>query len=88
MSNENEARKAGTRRRGRLKLARRMNRLVDSALDTLEQIMKDESVKPADRLSAAKLAFDVANRHEADRGAEPDGPIRVIFEGAPPEWGD
>ena len=76
------------KRTGAVKLSRRMSKLMNTALDTLEDILTDDGVKAADRISAAKLAIETVNRHEGKQEPEVSGPIRVIFDGAPAEWGD
>ena len=70
------------KRTGTVRLTRRINKLAGTALDTLEEILTDESVKSADRISAVKLTFDILRQQTAKPEAEPEsGPVRVIIEG-------
>lgn len=69
------------------RLARRLAKLSFEAVDCLEQIISDPSAKAADRLSAAKLAFDLSARQGAKPDDEP-GTLRVIFEGVPHEYAE
>ncbi len=66
------------RRAGTTKLGRRINKMSFTALDTLEEILTDDSAKAADRLSAVKLTFDILRQQEqrGDDGSE--GPVRAI----------
>ena len=74
-------------KRGGRKLARRIAKLTDTALDSLEEILTDGAVKPADRLNAVKLAFEIAKAKQQD-AAPDDGVIRVVLEGVPEEWAE
>jgi len=73
-------------RRGARKLAKRLAKLTDTALDSLEEILTDGAVKPADRLNAVKLAFDIAKSKQDI--VPDDGVIRVVLEGVPEEWAE
>ena len=75
---------AKPRAAGEVKLKRRIGRLTKTALDALESILADDGAKAADRISAAKLAFELA-RQSSDRPDPEDGVVRVIFEGAEKE---
>lgn len=70
------------------KLARRLSKLTDKAIDCLEEILTDGSVKPADRIAAAKLAFDAAGKRAAEPEPVSDGVLRVIFDGCPKEYAE
>ena len=54
----------------------------------MEDILTDDSVKAADRLSAVKLTFDIMKQRSADAEPVTDGVVRVIFDGAPKEWAE
>lgn len=41
------------------KIRKQLSRLYGSSLDAIEDILKSQNSKPADRLSAAKLCFEV-----------------------------
>lgn len=70
------------RRTGSVKLGRRINKLANTALDTLEEVLTDDSVKAADRISAVKLTFDLLRQQEARTDAEAEGgTVRVVIEG-------
>ena len=64
----------------------RLNALSMAAVDCLEEIITDSSAKPADRVSAAKLAFDAAGKQPAR--TETDGVLRVLFDGMPQEYAE
>ena len=71
------------RARRRRSITKRMEQLAQTALDTLELILNDNSVKAADRISAVKLTFDILKQQSA-KNAEQDGDsgvIKVVFEG-------
>ncbi len=85
MPNENE--KAPAAKRGARRIERRLSRLTDSALDSLEEMLADGSLKPSDRLSAVKLAFDLAKSRSQDPSPS-DGTVKVVFEGIPEEWAE
>ncbi|MBO4385302.1 MAG: hypothetical protein J5854_07815 [Clostridia bacterium] len=59
----------------------RVNRLSKAALDALEEILSDGSVKPADRLSAVKLTFDLISKAAERESSADNGILRVVFEG-------
>ncbi len=67
------------RRTGTQKLSRRINKLSFTALDTLEEVLTDDSAKAADRLSAVKLTFDILRQQEAHESEFPEGPFRAII---------
>ena len=69
------------------RLKKRLSRLEFKAIDCLEEILADASAKAADRISAAKLSFDVAQRQSASEPAS-DGIVHVIFEGSPVEYAE
>ena len=82
-----ESRKAPASKRGAHKTERRLEKLMCSALDSLEAMLCDDTLKASDRLSAVKLAFDLAK----SRSQEPspsDGVVKVVFEGIPEEWAE
>ena len=58
-----------------------MKRLSKAALDALEEILSNENVKPADRLSAIKLTLDLAAKVSEKEPPEESGVLRVVFEG-------
>lgn len=68
------------------KLDRRLKKLTCTALDALEEILTDDSVKPADRISAAKLTFDMLYREAGRTEAEPPDTVKVVFEGRGADW--
>ncbi|MCR5611417.1 MAG: hypothetical protein K6F68_06270 [Clostridiales bacterium] len=79
--NPKEASPAVKKRAGTRRLKTRMSRLSDTAFDALEVILTDESVKPADRLAAIKLTFDLANKCAVQDAPAENGVLRVVFEG-------
>lgn len=72
------------RRSGTAKLTRKLGKLAQTALDCLEEILTDDSAKPADRISAVKLTFELM-RQQPQKPDEDDGVIKVVFEGIPRE---
>ncbi len=84
----NNEREPLKKRRGAATLERKLRRLTVSALNALGEILADTSAKPADRISAAKLAFDTAARFDGRPDTESGGIIRVVFDGAPEEWAE
>lgn len=73
---------------GEKKLQRRLVKLTNVALDCLEDILTDEGVKAADRISAAKLAFELARQQAQEPEPVSDGVIKVIFDGCPKEYAE
>lgn len=78
----------GRRQTAEKKLARRLAKLTNEAIDCLEEILTDKEAKPADRIAAAKLAFDAAGRKSAEPEPVSDGTLRVIFDGCPKEYAE
>lgn len=68
-------------------LKKKLNRLQFAAIDCLSEILSDGGAKAADRISAAKLAFDAADRRSAS-GCETPGVMRVVIEGMPEEFAE
>lgn len=66
-------------KRRRQGVKRRLVSLTHYALDALEDILTNGEVKPADRISAAKLAFELS-RQNPPIPAE-GGTVRVVFDG-------
>ena len=75
------------KRTGEAKLKRRLAKLTNTALDALEEILEDSDAKAADRISAAKLTFDILKQSTGRDGAE-DGVVRVVFDGIPKEYAE
>ena len=75
-------------RTGEARNRRRMAKLADTALNALEEVLTDGCVKPADRLNAAKLAFDIIRQNAPCPEQEDTGPIRVVIEGMPQEYAE
>lgn len=73
---------------GSTKLSRRLIKLGNTALDCLEDILTDEGVKAADRISAVKLTFEIMKQRSAEAEPASDGTVRVIFDGIPKEWAE
>ncbi|MBR0134645.1 MAG: hypothetical protein IJM18_00460 [Clostridia bacterium] len=69
------------------KLSRRLAKLTNTALDCLEEILTDESVKSSDRITAVKLTFDIVKQQAKPEDA-PSGEVKVVFEGIPKEWAE
>lgn len=87
MENETAKREnCGERPRGAKKLSRRLMKLAGTALDALEVILTDENAKSADRISAAKLTFDLLSKELGEFGPEDGGTVRVVFEGEGKDW--
>lgn len=66
---------------------RRMTKLTKTAIDCLEAILADEGAKTADRISAAKLAIDIAKQHTSEHAPD-DSTVYVVFEGFPKEFAE
>ncbi len=62
---------------------RRLASLSLTALDALEEILVSSEVKPADRISAAKLVFELSKQNAS--GPSDGGTLRVVFDGIPQE---
>ncbi len=66
---------------GEAKLTRRLTKLANTALDSLEDVLTDEGVKAADRISAVKLTFELLARRSSPAAA-PEGDLLLVrFEG-------
>ena len=65
------------------RLEKKLQKLGLLAVDALESIIMDEDIKPADRIAAAKLTFDMLAKAntEDSTGA---GPVEVIIKGIDP----
>lgn len=68
------------------KLSRRLKKLTGTALDALEEILTDDAVKAADRISAAKLTFDMLLRERGQAESELPDSIKVVFTGDGADW--
>lgn len=65
---------------------RRLASLSLTALDTLEEILTNSDVKASDRISAAKLVFEIARQNAAP--AAQASTLRVVFDGVPQEYAE
>lgn len=79
---------SGNRKAGTVGINRRLRRLAQTALDSLEQVLTDESVKATDRISAAKLVFELIKQQAASPAPEDVGTIKVVFDGCPQEYAE
>lgn len=60
-------------------------KLKKLALDSIIEMVKDDALKPADRLNAAKTLLDYLGK-QAD--ADGDGEVRIVFENLPEGYAD
>ena len=65
-------------------MKRRLVSVSHAALDALGEILASGDAKPADRISAAKLVFEIL-RQNAPSPAD-GGTVRVVFDGIPQEY--
>ena len=76
------------RRPSSAKIERRLLKLRGTALDALEELLTDESVKASDRLSAVKLTFDLAYKTQDSPLHDPGEAIHVFFDNGRREWAE
>ena len=66
---------------GAAKLDRRLTKLAQTALDSLEEVLTDDSAKAADRISAVKLTFELLARRTAAAPPPEANVLHVHFDG-------
>ncbi len=66
----------------RIRISTRLRRLTHTALDCLDSILRDDTAKAADRISAAKLTLDIALKQTQPTDKK-DGTLTVVFENLP-----
>jgi hypothetical protein len=76
------------RRTSTAKLDKQLLKLRGTALDALEELLTDETVKASDRLSAVKLTFELAARAQESPMHEPGEAIHVFFDNGKREWAE
>ena len=72
-------------RAGGAKRKKQVLRLENAALCALEEILLDSGAKPADRIAAAKLTFEIAKQQSGAYEQEDTSCVHVIFDGMPTE---
>ena len=70
------------------RLGKKLDRLQFAAVDCLAAILADNEVKPADRISAAKLTFDIVKSRGASGPESGESELHVIFDGIPHEYAE